>query len=86
MSYYAVKVSVFAKETGKSVSDVWVSLSLSGFEAKTDDKGEVKFKVPSNSGEIHVYINGTHAISGYPYDLNNVMVYVTSGKYFDSLV
>ena len=78
---YLITVNVFREDTGQSQAGVPVSLSLSGYNGKTDSNGKVSFSVPEDAGYITVYIYGSTAISGYPYELRNINAFVSSSSF-----
>lgn len=84
---YLITIHVFREDTGQSMAGVPVSLSLSGYNDKTDSSGRVSFNVPDNSGDVYIFVNGTQIPKhGYPYDLRNVNVMVTPSGYFSRMV
>lgn len=84
---YMIKVTAFREDTGQTMAGVPVSLSLSGFSGKTDGSGQIKFKVPENSGDIYIYVNGKEIPKhGYAYELRDVDVYVSASGYFSKMV
>jgi len=83
---YLITVHTFREDTGQSMAGVPVSLSLSGYSAKTDSSGKVSFRVPDDSGDIYIYVNGTQIPKhGYAYDLREVNVLVSASGYFSRM-